>query len=473
MAHHNTSFDPNAENFTFGGRLKTLSIVFMLIGVLGMIWAYASSAEGTHHARFWTNILTNAYYFNGIAIVAMMMISAHTIGYGAWQTIIKRLFEAFGIYTWVTLVFFLFIIAGIFLDWHGLYHHWVHPATGDTIVGDKQAFLNPMTYTIGVLLFFLGWIGIGAYMRKHSLDEDGATNSIEHYQKSKYIAAAYLVLFGISSSVFSWWAVMSTDPHWYSTLFGWYNFASYMCGMLSMMILVISYLKYKGHLRNVTENHLHSIGTYLFGFSVFWTYLWFSQFMLIWYGNIPEDTMYYVKRFRVPLFKVLFFVNLFFNFVFPFLFLMKRKAKRSLLTAGFASCVLICSHFLDFYLMVTPEPSAPVEHHDAAAKEHHASNNNASVLLASNETHNETGHAATNPAHGNVSDANHHKGEHKTNGTHEEGLVLTHASFGLIEVFIFLGFFGSFLFVVLTRLSKNRLVPINHPLLEESLRNQI
>lgn len=472
MAHHNTTFDPNAENFTFGGRLKTLSLVFMLLGAIGLVWSFFASAEGTHHARFWTNLLTNAYYFNGIAIVAMMMISAHTIGLGAWQTIIKRLFESFGVYVWVTFVCFLLIIAGIFLDWHGLYHHWVHPAPGDTIVGDKQAFLNPMTYTIGVLIFFLGWIGIGGYMRKHSLEEDGATNSVEHYQKSKYIASAYLVLFGVSSSVFSWWAVMSTDPHWYSTLFGWYNFASYMCGMLSMMILVIAYLKYKGHLRNITENHLHDLGKFLFGFSVFWTYLWFSQFMLIWYGNIPEDTMYFVKRFRVPLFKVLFFVNLFFNFVFPFLFLMKRKAKRKFLTAGFAASVLICTHYLDFYLMVTPEPSAPVEHHDAAAKsEHHSElNNKQTVLLASHDNH-EGEHKAADQHHA-VSDAGAH-GNHAAHGEHGHEPVLTHAGFGLIEIFIFLGFFGSFLFVVLTHLSKNRLVPINHPMLEESLRHQI
>lgn len=484
MGHHQTNtFEPNAENFTFGGRLKTLCLVFMGLGVLGLIWSFLGSEEGTKHSRFWTNLLTNAYYFNGIAIAAMFLVSVLTIGYGAWQTLIKRIFESFGVYVWVTLVCFVLIIIAMKTGSTNLYELWLHPVAGDTIVGDKINFLNFGMYTGGVLFFFAGWIGIGAYMRSHSLAEDGAADAVAHYQKSKYIAAAYIVLFGVSSSIFSWWAIMSLDPHWYSTMFGWYNFASYMCGMLSMMILIISYLKYKGHLRNVTENHLHDLGKFLFGFSVFWTYVWFSQFMLIWYGNIPEDTMYFVKRFDVPLFKWLFLGTFFINFVFAFLFLLKRSAKRQFLTAGFASAVLIIGHYMDFYLMVAPEPNKIENHggnhHATEAKGHSLNVSSDRVLLANAEP---TGHeAAKTEAHGDAHAAATHEGHADVkaahgaghHGAHHEEPPLTHASMGLIEIMIFLGFFGSFLFIVLTRLSKNRLVPINHPMLEESLRHNI
>jgi hypothetical protein len=507
MGHHTNTFDPNAENFSFGGRLKTMCLAFMAIGVVGMLWAFFDTGEAAHHhSRFWTNLLTNAYYFNGIAIVAMFLVSALTLGYGAWQTIIKRVFESFGVFVWVTFVCFLLIIIGMKLGWHNLYDHWLNAPATDMIVADKKAFLNFTSYTVGVLFFFAGWLGIGMYMRKHSIAEDMATDPIAHFQKSKYISAAYIVLFGVSSSIFSWWAIMSLDPHWYSTMFGWYNFASYMCGMLSMMILVLSYLKYKGHLNNVNENHLHDIGKFLFGFSVFWTYVWFSQFMLIWYGNIPEDTMYFRKRFDIPLFKVLFFVNLLINFVFPFFYLMKRKSKRSFLIAGFAASVLIVGHYIDYYLMVAVEPNA-IEHHTGHdAKEAHADASKVVLLAQHNaaaaateavkevvkeevaheattaahtveatateahatEVHTEAAH--TDAAHHTATDA--HATEHAA-GAHHEEAPLTYATLGLIEAMIFLGFFGAFLFVVFTTLAKNRLVPINHPMLDESLRHNI
>jgi hypothetical protein len=250
---------------------------------------------------------------------------------------------------------------------------------------------------------------------------------------------------------------MSLDPHWYSTLFGWYNFASYMCGFLSMAILVVTYLKYKGHLINVNENHLHNLSMLLFGFSVFYTYLWFSQYMLIWYGNIPEDTMYFYKRFQVPLFKVLFFVTLIINFAFPFLFFVKRKAKRNFWLMNIAAVILIIGHYFDFYLMVMPEPNFPI-HHEASHDEAHTGDHNKTAHVA--EGHAEASHTAEHASP--ASDANGHK--HET--------VQTYATLGLPEAFIFLGFVGLFLFTVLSVLSRHRIVPTKNPFLEESLRHQ-
>jgi hypothetical protein len=458
MGHHEIAkIDPQKEVFTFGGNLKKMSIVFIILGFIGMAMAYFDNHGANHHSRFWSNILLNTYYFNGMALSAVFLVAAHSIGYGGWQTILKRIFESFGYFVFVTFVFFLLIILGMWFDWHSLYHHWTHAPADDTIVGDKVAFLNKYMFTGISLAFYALWMFGVVMMRRHSLNEDNASNQIAYNQKGKYKSAAYIVIFGVSTSIFSWLAVMSLDPHWYSTLFGWYNFASYMCGFLSMAILVVTYLKYKGHLINVNENHLHNLSMLLFGFSVFYTYLWFSQYMLIWYGNIPEDTMYFYKRFQVPLFKVLFFVTLIINFAFPFLFFVKRKAKRNFWLMNIAAVILIIGHYFDFYLMVMPEPNFPI-HHEASHDEAHTGDHNKTVHVA--EGHAEASHTAEHASP--ASDTHGHK--HET--------VQTYATLGLPEAFIFLGFVGLFLFTVLSVLSRHRIVPTKNPFLEESLRHQ-
>ena len=392
MGHNHANIvDPNKENYTFGGRMKTLSIVFILLGILGVIIAlFDKESVQNHNSRLWSNLLLNTYYFNGMAITAVFFIAASTLAYGGWFVLLKRVFESFGYFVFVTFVLFGIIILGIWFDWHNLYDHWLKPHAGDTIVYDKIAFLNKNMFTAISLVFFIGWMFLIVRNRRYSLKDDSATNLYEYNQvNKKWYAAPYIVLFGVSTSIFSWLAVMSLDPHWYSTLFGWYNFASYMCGFLCFAIIIVLYLKYKGHLNNVNDSHLHDLGKFLFGFSVFYTYLWFSQFMLIWYGNIPEDTMYFVKRFNVPLFKVLFFVTFIINFVFPFLFILKRSAKRNPWIIGTAAVILLVGHYFDFYLMVMPEPNT-VEVHEASHNEDHklhaANATNTTVISSSKES---------------------------------------------------------------------------------------
>jgi hypothetical protein len=268
-----------------------------------------------------------------------------------------------------------------------------------------------------------------------------------------------------------------------------------------MAILVITYLKYKGHLSFVNDSHMHNIVVFLFGFSVFWTYVWFSQFMLQWYANIPEDTMWFYKRFNVPLFKVIFLATFIINFAFPFVFLMKRRAKRNPWIYGIAAVILMIGHYLDFYFMVMFEPNAPMHHAIEAEKPTHQAQANVKLtnkLLAQNEhvaasekmdvnakgkevaktvamgheeieeTHSDiaitANHETVAADHG--SSANHAANAHEA-GHHEQAEHM--ATLGVAEIAMFLGFLGLFLYVVLTTLSKNRLVPIKSPFLDESL----
>jgi hypothetical protein len=168
-------------------------------------------------------------------------------------------------------------------------------------------------------VFFLsGWSLYRYFSRKFSLAQDSA-DDISNHKKNFRISAAFLVFFIVTESVMSWDWIMSIDPHWFSTLFGWYVFASMVVSGVTTIALITIYLKSKGFLEFVNDSHIHDLGKFMFGFSVFWTYLWFSQFMLIWYSNIPEEVTYFMTR--IEDYNLPFFGMLVMNFIFPLLIL--------------------------------------------------------------------------------------------------------------------------------------------------------
>ncbi|MEL7006844.1 MAG: hypothetical protein AAFN93_29585 [Bacteroidota bacterium] len=167
-------------------------------------------------------------------------------------------------------------------------------------------------------------------------------------------SAIFLVVFAVSSSIASWDWIMSIDTHWFSTMFGWYVFASWWVSGLALTAFIAVLLKDKGYLSIVDANHIHDIGKFMFAFSIFWTYVWFSQFLLIYYAHIPEETIYFVERWKSDEYSSLFFLNIILNFLLPFLVLMTRDAKRHSRFIKVIAPVILIGHWLDFYLMVTP-----------------------------------------------------------------------------------------------------------------------
>lgn len=222
----------------------------------------------------------------------------------------------------------------------------------DRLIDGKSNYLNKTFWSIRSLLYLIMWVGVAITLRRFSLKED-MEGTTHWFMRSKFWSAIFLIIWAVTSSTMAWDWVMSLDPHWYSTLFGWYNFVSLWVASLSTILLILIYLKRKGYMEELNQNHLHDLGKYVFGFSVFWTYLWFSQFMLYWYGNIPEETRYFLDRARTD-YKGLFYANLLINFLFPFLMLMRRDAKRDLNALTIVASVLILSHWLDFFLMIMP-----------------------------------------------------------------------------------------------------------------------
>ena len=182
-------------------------------------------------------------------------------------------------------------------------------------------------------------------------DVDGST---AHWYTSRKLSAIFLVIFGYSSSIAAWDWVMSIDTHWFSTMMGWYVFASWWVTGLATITLIVAGLKSAGYLKMVTPNHLHDLGKFVFAFSVFWTYIWFSQFMLIYYANIPEETVYFITRLKNNPYSWIFYANLILNFVLPFLLLMTRDAKRHMSMLKVVCPIVIIGHWFDFYNMITP-----------------------------------------------------------------------------------------------------------------------
>jgi hypothetical protein len=204
-----------------------------------------------------------------------------------------------------------------------------------------------------MVLFFGVWYIFFLKIRKNMLAED-LDNSTSYWFKNRVTATWFLIFFAVSSSIAAWDWVMSIDTHWFSTMFGWYVFASWWVTALAMITLIVSSLKSAGYLKVVDSNHLHDLGKFVFAFSIFWTYIWFGQFLLIYYANIPEETVYFIERMTTSPYSWIFYANLILNFVLPFLLLMTRDAKRQISTLQLVCPIIIIGHWLDFFNMVTP-----------------------------------------------------------------------------------------------------------------------
>ena len=246
---------------------------------------------------------------------------------------------------------------------HTIYH-WTDAehVKHDAILDAKKGFLNKGFYTTVTLLTVILWSVLGWKMRQLSrkLDNEPLKTMEE---KKKYIwnntvwAAVYIVVFSLTiMSSLPWLWLMSIDAHWYSTMYSWYTFASSFVAGVALMTLFVVYLKNNGYLQYTNNEHLHDLGKFMFAFSIFWTYLWFSQFMLIWYANIPEETVYFKPRVEGA-YSGIFWIMFLINFIAPLLILMSRDAKRNYTTITFMAVLIIFGHWLDFYQMVFPSIS--------------------------------------------------------------------------------------------------------------------
>jgi len=333
-----------AKNFTF--LLIGLGLVLTIVGVL--------SGMGDHHfkTRLLTNGLINGFFYFALGLGALFFLALQYATETGWYASVKRVIEAVAGFIPVGMGIFggvLLIIT--FLDGAHIYG-WMDPETvaHDEIIQGKAAYLNKTFFWIRTAVYFATYVLFLRGFRNRSLEEDrvgGTEIHIKNYKKG----ATFLVFFAVFSSTSSWDWLMSIDVHWFSTLFGWYTFAGMWCSTMVVLVLLTLYLKKLGYLQKVNDSHIHDLGKWTFATSFLWSYLWFSQFMLIWYANIGEEVTYY--QMRIENFKILYFSMFVINFAFPMLLLMSRDAKRHAGILTLVGLIILAGHWLDVYIMIS------------------------------------------------------------------------------------------------------------------------
>lgn len=438
MAHKELHFDLN-EKFVFDSKTKQKLFIAIGIGVLlfvlGIILASFGGHDAGHHAlasaghdvaaghdahgsssllkRIYAALWFNNVYFVGISVIGLFFIAYNYVAWAGWSASIIRIPMALPAFLPVGAVLMIIVFA---LGMHDIFH-WTHSDLYDKasphydkIIAGKSWFLN-LGFFIGRFVVFMGaWILIWNAIKKHSLKQDlDASNSVKYHDKIIVLSAIFLLVFGVSSSMTAWDWTMSIDTHWFSTMFGWYHLASWHVAGLSTILLIVLFLKDKGNLPMVNENHIHDLGKFIFAFSIFWTYVWFGQFILIFYANISEETTYFLDRLvRFDnLYTPFFILNILINFCFPFLVLMSRDAKRQPIILKIAASAIVIGHWVDFFLMQQP------------------------------------------------------------------GILKGEGGFGFIELGVGITYASLFIFIVLNALSKMPLIAKNHPMLEESIYHNI
>ncbi|MEQ8625161.1 MAG: quinol:cytochrome C oxidoreductase [Vicingaceae bacterium] len=362
-------------DFIFTKKAKLIFSIFMLIGVVAMALGYTED-----HDRFWANFFVNGFFYFAISLGALFFLALQYATEASYMVALKRVIEGISQYIFVGAgILIVFFAAGSF-HLHHIYHwmdlsvmfeyvmeatidsahpEYVQEATEgaiknkdyDEIMGGKYAYLNLPFFWIRTIVYLGVWCFFAYLFRKRSLEEDRIGGTKLHF-KNMTSAAIFLVFFAFTSSTASWDWIMSIDTHWFSTLFGWYVFSGMWVSFMIFFVLITIWLKNKGYLPHVNKSHIHDAAKWMFAISFLWTYLWFSQFMLIWYSNIPEEVTYYITR--IHDFKWLFFGLFFTNFLFPMVILIARDAKRQvgyLITVG---CIIFLGHWLDVYMMVIP-----------------------------------------------------------------------------------------------------------------------
>ncbi|MBI2518892.1 MAG: hypothetical protein HYV97_00680 [Bdellovibrio sp.] len=387
-----------SEEFKIPSSYKKLCLFFMAVGLLVFLLALKLYPE-----RAWANVLINNFYFVSLALSGAFIVSLQYLVAGSWISAFKRIPEAFTGF----LPYGFLLMAALLLGAHSIYE-WTHldVVENDPILSAKAVYLNPPFFIIRLCLFFVIWYLTAGWLVRLSRRQDVVGSSPALLSRQTKAAAIFVISFAFSYALASFDWIMSLEPHWFSTIFAVYCFSGMFVNGLVMVVLSLLVLQHLGHLKDVINaNHYHDLGKMIFGFSTFWAYIWFSQYLLIWYSNIPEETTHYLSR-ESQNWSWFFYANLIFNWLVPFLALMPRGNKRNVWILSRVCVFLLVAHWFDLYVMVAPKI---FEH----AKVVH--------------------------------------------------------SVGLVEIFMALGFAGAFVLVLMKNLGKANLIAKNDPYLEEGI----
>jgi len=401
------------KRFVFSKKLKTISFVLMAIGLISGILAYTAD---TH--RFWANILFSNYYFLILALGAAFWLALQYIAEAGWSAAFKRVPESISCYVMPAFIFMaLLVLVGL-----KYVYPWANPEGHiedfnkfeefGEVLHKKSPYLNAGFFITRTFIYFLVWLLTIKILEKFSKKEDeDKANALKWFEKSRFFSKVHIFAFALTFIFAGFDYLMSLEPFWYSTLFSIKELISGFFHASALIILIVYYLHKQGYYPFMNSSHWHDFSKYLFMGSILFAYAWYFQYMLIWYGNIPEEGEYYFLR-RFHFSQTLFTLNIIINFFLPFIILLPNKLAKNPKVLLIMSLVILAGLFLDVYLSVFP----PLTHTFNGMGEH------------------------------------------------------IHPVFGLYEIGIFLGFLGIFMFIVFNKMAKRKhILPINHPYIEESL----
>lgn len=332
------------EKFNIPKKFKQFSYLLIAVGVMTFAIGFFTDAQ-----RTWANYLLNNYYFVSIAVGAAFFIAIQYIAQAGWSASFKRIPEAMTAYLPFAAIFFLLLFFGM----HSLYH-WSHEGIAETdqLIAHKQPYLNIPFFFLRVFVFLGLWVLMTRLIRKISIKED-TEGGIEHFYKLEKYSKILIFIVAITFTLFAIDILMSLEVHWFSTLYAAKSFISAFYHGTTIITLIVIILHRMGHLQMLNNSHLHDFSRYIFMLAIVWGYFNFAQFMLIWYGNIPEETSFYVHRWHGA-YQILFFANILINWFIPFLILMPRKTSRSKPVLVPIILILMAGQYMELYYDIWP-----------------------------------------------------------------------------------------------------------------------
>jgi len=365
------TLDIDAEARPLGAAATRVAGAALLLGLLAVGGSVALGPR-VGWSVFFRSYLLNYSYFLSLALGALFFVMLQHVVRAGWSVSVRRVAELVaGTLPWLA-VLFLPLLVPVLKHWPDVYP-WTDPTVvqHDPRLEAKAVYLNVPFFVIRCAVYFIVWSWLALASLRESLRQDD-TEDVRHTQRAERRSAVGLVLFGLTVTFFAIDALMSLHPHWYSTIWGVYFFAGSAVGFYALLILLLVVLRRAGRLtRAVSSEHFHDLGKLAFGFVVFWAYVAFSQYLLIWYANLPEETVWYRPRQSDRWWVAVSLLLLVGHFVVPLLALMSRYPKRRPRMLAAAAAWLLAMHWLDMYYIVKPRPwleavnSAPIHATDA------------------------------------------------------------------------------------------------------------
>jgi hypothetical protein len=333
--------------------MKNIAMALIVVGGGLSVAGYLSNGD-----RFSYAYLLAFVFVWAVVLGSLFFVSLHHITRAVWSVVVRRVAEMFAAPVWLIALLFVPVLVFLYMNTEFSLYSWANPEVmhGDHVLEGKAPYLNTTFFLIRAAVFFLIWIAFARFYVNGSLRQDSGEAGGELTKKMRARSGPFILIFALTVTFASFDWLMSLEPHWFSTIFGVYTFAGMVISSLSAITLTVVWLRAKGRLGNgvVTDDHLYSLGALLFAFTCFWAYIAFSQFMLIWYGNMPEETVYFQHRVEHGWLAVS-LVLVVLRFVVPFFLLLSRPSKMNPRTLVAASILGLAGELVDLYWLIMPQ----------------------------------------------------------------------------------------------------------------------